>query len=397
MATQKTDCTIYIGRFAPFHYGHAHVLERALQTSKLVIVLVGSGGQARSIKNPFTFAERYDMIADFADSFAVENGFRHQGAKENTNAALVVVPLKDHPYNNALWIKSVQEIVQREIARFAELRGERELTSISLTGSDRDSSTWYLSAFPQWHLNLVSAYTRPPDTNVSATSVREILFGDFVNDVADAARLLAKVPQTTANFLVKFMRTKECELLRQEHAHIRAYKSAWSTAPYAPTFVTTDAVVVQSGHVLVVERGAFPGKGLWALPGGFLNQNEYLQDGVIRELMEETGIRLAEGKKAKDLTISILKGSIKNKEIFDKPDRSLRGRTITTAFLFRLDDTKPLPNVKGQNMPLHESGGKEIVETAKAFWLPISEALMHSERFFEDHHGILETMISGRD
>jgi bifunctional NMN adenylyltransferase/nudix hydrolase len=144
-------------------------------------------------------------------------------------------------------------------------------------------------------------------------------------------------------------------------------------------------------------RGAEPGKGLWALPGGFLNQNERLSDAVIRELIEETGISLAEGKKAKDITIEILKGSIREKEVFDAPDRSMRGRTITHAFFIRLDDTKPLPFVKGQNAPLEETGGVVEVETAKAFWLPIDEALNRSDQWFEDHHSIIETLIGTKD
>jgi bifunctional NMN adenylyltransferase/nudix hydrolase len=61
MAKQK-DVSVYIGRFNPFHRGHAYVLEEALKTSKLVIVLVGSAGQARTPKNPFTFTERKEMI-----------------------------------------------------------------------------------------------------------------------------------------------------------------------------------------------------------------------------------------------------------------------------------------------------------------------------------------------
>jgi bifunctional NMN adenylyltransferase/nudix hydrolase len=165
-------------------------------------------------------------------------------------------------------------------------------------------------------------------------------------------------------------------------------------APYEPIFSTTDAVLVQSGHVLVIVRGAFPGEGLWALPGGFVDVLERLVTCVVREIMEETGIKLAEGKRADEITRAMLLGSIKDKEIFDNPGRSSRGRTITTAFLMQLDDTKPLPKVKGMFAPLHETGGKKVVETRKAFWLPIAEALQHSDRWFEDHHAILETMVA---
>ena len=74
----------------------------------------------------------------------------------------------------------------------------------------------------------------------------------------------------------------------------------------ALALMTVDAVVVQSGHILLVKRGDMPGKGLWALPGGFLNQEETMLDGAIRELKEETKIKVP---------VPVLKGSIKESTI----------------------------------------------------------------------------------
>ncbi len=61
--------------------------------------------------------------------------------------------------------------------------------------------------------------------------------------------------------------------MQRELEHVKAYKKAWEAAPYPVKHVTVDAVVEQSGHVLVVKRRAEPGKGLLALikdDGGFL-------------------------------------------------------------------------------------------------------------------------------
>jgi len=385
MASKK-DVTVYIGRFNPFHLGHAHVLEAAIKTSELVVVLVGSSGQARSLKNPFSFDERERVILNWASAKGYDN--------------LVVLPLRDYPYNDTRWIESVQEQVKRAMTSHCA-RSNTILTDVYLTGSDRDESTWYLQSFPQWKLDLKPEFVRPSNLKVSATSVREIMYG--MTTQADElpysesfirSGLQNKVPPSTAAFLAEFMKTEACALLRREWDFIREYKKAWSVAPYEPVFVTTDAVVVQSGHVLVVTRGAFPGEGLWALPGGFLDPKERLQSCAVREVMEETGIRLAEGKRAEEITRAMLLSSIKDKEIFDKPDRSSRGRTVTTAFLMQLDDTKPLPKVKGMNMPLSETGGKVIAETYKAFWLPVSEALTRTDQWFEDHLSILEWGVS---
>lgn len=377
------DVTVYIGRFNPFHLGHVHVLEAALNTSQLTIVLVGSSGQARSLKNPFTFAEREQMI---------DSWYKMSYQKPIRGGDLIILPLRDHPYNDTKWIESVQDKVKAAMTQYCG-RKNMILTEVTLTGSDRDESTWYLSSFPQWKSELQPEYNRPNSASkVSATSVREIMYG--FKSQTNKLLLSQKLPPTSAGFVSQFMDTEECALLKRENEFVREYKKAWSVAPYEPIFSTTDAVLVQSGHVLVVVRGSFPGEGLWALPGGFLDVNERLMTCVVREVMEETGIRLAEGKRAEEITKSMLLGSIKDKEIFDKPDRSSRGRTVTTAYLMQLDDTKPLPKVKGMNAPLHETGGVAIVETRKAFWLPISEALRRTDQWFEDHHAILETMVA---
>ena len=352
--------TVYIGRFQPLHLGHVHVLEKALLNSDLVIVLVGSAFQARTIKNPFTFEERRELLEGWHREL-------HRSSK------MQVVPVRDQPYNNAKWIQSVQEQVDLII----KANPDYSDADIFLTGSDRDESTWYLGAFPQWRLDLKDKV--PAGEDLSSTQLRHRLFSHPFK-----AAEWVDVPKITTRFLEVFDGCAEYRQLCDEYAFIEKYKSAWAVAPYAPTFLTVDAVVVQSGHILVVERGALPGRGLWALPGGFLDQNERLEDAVIRELVEETGIKVP---------APVLKGSIKAHEIFDAPGRSLRGRTVTTAFLIRLDDTKPLPRVKGQNAPLHETGGKIVVETAKAFWLPIHEARAFTHLWFEDHAAILDTML----
>ena len=398
----KTDVTVYIGRFNPFHNGHAHVLRQALESSKLVIVLVGSSGQARNTKNPLTFGERKAMINKWYSDANIPGTAAHSAnasrksytnEAKSTDSRLVILPIRDYPYNDALWIRQVQRIVKEQVSVNLKLTDKPD---IYITGSDRDSSTWYLNAFPQWKKALVEPYRQDETLNVSATQIRDWLFSKDC-DLETQGRMAKMVPASTLRFLNAFSETDAFGELCHEYEFIKLYKKGWESAPYEPTFVTTDAVVIQSGHVLVVERGNMPGRGLWALPGGFLNQKERLRQGAIRELVEETGIRLAEGKKAKELTEQILNGSIRDKETFDHPERSLRGRTITTAYLFRLDDTKPLPKVKGMNVPAYEAGGKEIVETRNAFWLPIDEALERTDMWFEDHLSIVEWAVNTMD
>jgi len=109
---------------------------------------------------------------------------------------------------------------------------------------------------------------------------------------------------------------------------------------------------------------------LWALPGGFLNQEETMLDGCIRELKEETKIKLP---------VPVLKGSIKESKTFDAPNRSARGRTITQAFFIDLG-VGELPKVKGSD------------DAAKAFWVPFNK--VKQEKMFEDHFHIIDNFIN---
>jgi 8-oxo-dGTP diphosphatase len=61
--------------------------------------------------------------------------------------------------------------------------------------------------------------------------------------------------------------------------------------PDAP-IVGVGAVIVHQGRVLLVQRGHEPSKGKWTLPGGVLELGESLADGVVREVEEETGLKV---------------------------------------------------------------------------------------------------------
>lgn len=359
MATQaiphkRKKIYIYIGRFQPFHWAHAHVTKRASDLADHVLVLIGSAFKASDIKNPFSYDERHGMITKWCESADVYN--------------VLIAPVADQPYNNAKWQQTVQERVT-DACKILDLREED--CDIYVTGSDRDDSTWYLKSFPQWHTDLVPAVPKGQDLN--ATGLRKKLFESTFEELQGQ---WADVPTTTEAWLHEWIHTHDMARLKKQYKIIQDGKHAWFGSPYEVIFQTVDAVVIQSGHVLLVERGSEPGKGLWALPGGFLNPGEWLIDGAIRELEEETKIKVA---------TNVIKGSYRCREIFDDPARSLRGRTITTAHLFRLDDSKPLPKVKGSD------------DAVKAFWVPINKARAHPELWFEDHHAIVDWAVSLKD
>lgn len=80
--------------------------------------------------------------------------------------------------------------------------------------------------------------------------------------------------------------------------------------PEAP-IVGVGAVVVHAGRVLLIERANEPLKGEWSLPGGGLEVGETLEEGVMREVLEETGLRVTPVRVA---------------EVFDRISRDEDGR-----------------------------------------------------------------------
>jgi bifunctional NMN adenylyltransferase/nudix hydrolase len=343
MSEQKFDYVVVIGRFQPYHLGHQHLIQSAKSyANKGVIVLIGSAFQARNIKNPFTYQERADMIL----------------RDEAGRPFITVKPIRDYRYNDMQWILEVQETVN-SVVRTSEESWTDYPPTVAIAGVDKDSTTDYLNWFPQW--KTVDVNQLGEGARFDATMIRNNLFnGNHINFVKGV------LPDSTFNFVKQFITTETGKALREEFVFIQTYKRSWEAAPYAPTFVTTDAVVFQDGHVLLIKRGANPGKGLYALPGGFLNQNERILDGVIRELREETKLKVPD---------PVLRGSIIGQNVFDHPDRSLRGRTITHAVGFKLASTGKLPIVKGGD------------DAARAVWVSLAD--IDTTKMYEDHSDII--------
>lgn len=343
------DYLVFIGRFEPFHNGHAAVARHALARARKLIFLVGSADTPRTIKNPWTVAERAVMI---------------QSALGEAGDRLIVRPLRDHLYNESQWIAAVQRTVNEAI----KSDGGDADAHIGLIGKDKDASSYYLREFPQWDLVDVK-HTE----TLSATELRRYLYEANQLDSHGGLMLIrANVPGPVFDMLEAFRKNSPVfKQLVAEHHFIDTYRAAWADAPYPPTFVTTDAVVVHSGHVLLVRRRAEPGKGLWALPGGFVGQDETILEACLRELREETRLKVP---------VPVLKGSLKGQNVFDHPERSLRGRTITHAFHFDFP-AGDLPDVRGGD------------DAEKARWIPVSEALDMGPQLFEDHLHILEFFL----
>ena len=134
------------------------------------------------------------------------------------------------------------------------------------------------------------------------------------------------------------------------------------TYKYQRPAVTADCVVITreaEPKVLLIQRGDQPFKGGWAFPGGFMNMDETTEQCAVRELEEETGLRLSK---------------VQQIGAYSKVDRDPRGRTITVAYLAIID--APVA-VTGQD------------DATKAEWWPLSD-LPH---LAFDHYDIMQDAI----
>jgi ADP-ribose pyrophosphatase YjhB (NUDIX family) len=114
---------------------------------------------------------------------------------------------------------------------------------------------------------------------------------------------------------------------------------------YPRPAVTADCVVITkeaTPKVLLIERGEDPYKGCWAFPGGFLNMDETTEQCAVRELEEETGMKIL---------------GLQQIGAYSKVDRDPRGRTITVAYLAVIDSPC---EVTGQD------------DAAQAQWFPLN-------------------------
>ena len=332
---------VFIGRFQPFHNSHLQVVREGLSQAKELIIVLGSAHAARNIKNPWTVEDREYMI--------------RLCLSDEENKRVHFVGVRDYFYNDNLWVADIQAKVN------SITEGD---PTTALIGTYKDSSSYYIKLFPQWDF-------LPSRSNglLNATDALNALFAEASE--ANNAVLENMLPPQVIQYIASFKHTAHYDNLYAEYAFIKKYKEQWAAAPYTPTFNTVDTVLIQSGHVLVVKRKFNPGKGLIALPGGFLKETETLEQSAVRELKEETGIKVDK---------IVLKNHVVDSKTFDHPGRSLRGRTITHAFCIRLPDGE-LPDVKGSD------------DAAKAYWMPLMDVARLEHEFYEDHAHIINYFL----
>ena len=308
---------IFIGRFQPAHSGHIHALGLAASQVDKLYILIGSANACRSIKNPWTYYERTSMLRLKLHARGINN--------------IEFVPLNDHPYNDTQWIADVRATAEHF-----------KMGTPTLFGHMKEGNN-YLKWFPDWKFRDIEA-----QYNVNATHIRQTMY-----ETHDSA-----MPKT----------------VHDDFKYYEKEKVTFANYPFPETlnFNCADAVIECQGHVLLIRRKFAPGAGAWALPGGFKNRDESFLDCAVRELQEETNIRVPE---------KVLRGSIVKTQLFDSPKRSFGIPRNTLAVYFRInpDPNGSLPRANGAD------------DAAECQWFPITQVLNTLE-LYDDHAAIISTV-----
>lgn len=150
------------------------------------------------------------------------------------------------------------------------------------------------------------------------------------------------------------------EILREYESKVGSLMSQLEKNWKKPS-VTADGIVTRDGEILLIRRGREPFKGSYALPGGFLSYNETLEECVVREVREETGL---------ETEVLDLVG------VYSAPDRDPRGHFVTAVYHLR-----PVGGVL-----------KAGDDAAAAEWVPLDNL----PKFAFDHGKIIQDFLRKR-
>lgn len=129
---------------------------------------------------------------------------------------------------------------------------------------------------------------------------------------------------------------------------------------YKNPIPTVDTIIQKDSQILLVKRKKEPFKGLFALPGGFVNEGERVEDAAKREAKEETSL---------DIELVDILG------VYSEPNRDPRGHIMSTVFVGKIS-----PNNKVEALAQDDA--------AKIEWINLEE-VDNNTHFAFDHQKII--------
>lgn len=337
------ECSVFIGRFQPFHLGHLKNIYKALKVSNKVIIIVGSSFRAPSIKNPFSFELREQMIIKDIQTTAIN--------LKN----IIIEPTSDWLYNEDNWRREVEHQVYKHV---------KNSSAIAIIGHNKDISSYYLHCFKKWQFIQVKNFKK-----LNATQFRE----NYFSESKIFRHYLVSKSETNGSILIlkNFLKSKTYAILKNEYQVIKKCSNGKFLTNLYHNFVTVNSMIIINKHLLLIKKNCDAGKNLWAFPGGSLKSNERISDGIIRETFEGTNIEISKQE--------LLRNKI-NVKVFDYPERSLSRRIIAHLGVF----TMSLPTLPKIRPP------KDVKDVV---WLELKKVFCMQDKFINDHYQIIKCTI----
>jgi bifunctional NMN adenylyltransferase/nudix hydrolase len=347
----ETLTGVVVGRFMLAHEAHKELvmtaynaLKAALAEGKAkrirLVIVLGSAFHARTPKNPFTWVERKNMLL--------------AALPAEVREVIEFVAVRDY-HDDDRWAR----VVNRKVTETAGAGAH-----IQVFGHYKDATSAYLNdCFRQWEV-----VQTPKFGDLDATTLRAMLFAGDDDDITLSA-MEGLVPEGVRKYLKVWMQQPCYRSLKEEFAVLQKEKKKYGTGP----FNAGDSVIRTKRHVLLIRRKNHPGRGLLAIPGGFLEQwrRETMRQCAEREGGEETSLGVLK---------SVLHDALRSKEVFDTPGRSVRGDIISHTFFYDLDCETP-PDV---------TAGDDAWE---AIWVLIEDLAGLEDQFYDDHFLILNHFL----
>lgn len=301
-----------VGRFSIVHKGHESLFNEAVKRLNMggtLTVLVGSAGHYNSPKNPLSFEKVREMIYKSEIKNIIKKGI-----------FIEVRPVYDFLYTPQAWTMQVQRAMRPDCALLGHKKSD-------------GSSDWVDEDFPDTDYIEV-----PNTTNMDATKLRKAIY-----ESDSLGRYVDWVSPKILEQVTKYISAGLFERAKEEYQANRLADQKFKSHPYpeALNSLCADAVVECKGYILLGKRAGVVGRDTWALPGGHKDKGETLLKTALRELEEETKIKVPP---------RVLEKSIVDRNVFDNPGRSETvDEKITQAFHLILDNEPKLPKVRANS------------------------------------------------
>ena len=251
---------ILIDDFAIFHDGYLDLIEEAIKSTDKLLIFIRASECSTDIKHPFTAEEREEMICS-----VLYEKYPKVDAR--------IFHLPDMVYEPLKWVHNLDDIIKKNV------KSDSSVVIFDCNNSNELKC-----------LNYSIVNFKLP------RSTQSVLEHIYESDIFSFSFFREFMPDPAVDCITSFLDDERVDSLLNEFKFVQEYRKAWENVPYPPVFVTVDSLVVCRNDVLVIRRGNDPGKGKIALPGGFINQDEFIKDACIRELIEETSISLSKNE-----------------------------------------------------------------------------------------------------